>query len=366
MIPFVDLQSQYQSLKDQINPAVEAVMSKCNFVLGQQVADFEAAFAEYCGVKHCIGVASGTDALHLALVALGIGEGDEVITQANTFVATTLAISYTGATPVLVDCLPGTYNLDPAQIEAKITPKTKAIMPVHLYGQLADMDAIQALAKKHGIDVVEDACQAHGAQHGGQRAGSFGKVAGFSFYPGKNLGAYGDGGGITTNDDALAEKLRQLRNLGSPKKYYHEMLGFNSRLDTMQAAVLGVKLPHLDDWSAKRAWAASKYNEKLQGIGDVICPDLGEAGSHVFHLYVIRSKQRDALLAHLQEKGVGAGIHYPVPIHRLGLYKDMGWNPADYPNAELFAGEILSLPMFPELSEEQIDQVAAAVKSFFG
>ncbi|MDT8445872.1 MAG: DegT/DnrJ/EryC1/StrS family aminotransferase [bacterium] len=365
MIPFVDLQSQYKALKAEIDPAVTAVMTQCNFVLGQPVADFEKAFAEYCGVKHAIGVANGTEALHLALVALGIKEGDEVITVANTFVATTLAITYCGATPVLVDCLPGTYNMDPAQIEAKITPKTKAIMPVHLYGQLVDIESIMAIADQHGLPVVEDACQGHGAQKKGKKAGAWGKVAGFSFYPGKNLGAYGDGGGITTNDDALAEKIRQLRNLGSPKKYYHEMVGFNSRLDTMQAAVLGVKLPHLDAWSASRARAAAWYNEKLKGVGDIICPDLGEAGSHVFHLYVIRSKQRDALLEHLGKSGVGAGIHYPVPIHRLGLYKDMGWNPADYPNAELFAGEILSLPMFPELTEAQVDEVVAVVKSFF-
>ncbi|OGG99689.1 MAG: erythromycin biosynthesis sensory transduction protein eryC1 [Candidatus Lambdaproteobacteria bacterium RIFOXYD1_FULL_56_27] len=365
MIPFVDLQSQYKALKKEIDPAVEAVMTQCNFILGQPVAEFEKAFAAFCGAKYCVAVASGTDAMFLALKAVGVGPGDEVITVANTFVATTLAVTYNGAKPVLVDHDAKSYNLDPKLIEKKITKKTKAIVPVHLYGQLADMDAILGIAKKHGLTVVEDACQAHGAERGGKRAGSFGAAAGFSFYPGKNLGAYGDGGGITTNDEALYNQLVLLRGYGSPKKYHHEFIGYNSRLDTMQAAILKVKLAYLDGWNQARAKAAGLYNQKLKGVGDLVCPDLGDPKSHIFHLYVVRTQQREALMKHLGERGVGVGIHYPIPIFRLGAYQDQNYDPAEFPNADLFKDQILSLPMFPEITEAQINEVVGAVKDFF-
>jgi len=365
MIPFIDLQGQYQSLKEEINPAVEAVMTQCNFVLGQPVADFEAEFAAFCGVKYCVGVASGTDAMMLALKAIGIKPGDEVITVANTFVATVLAITYSGATPVLVDCDPVTYNMDTRLIEAKITAKTKAILPVHLYGQLADMEPILELAKKHNLLVVEDACQAHGAERAGKRAGSFGVTTGFSFYPGKNLGAYGDGGAVVTNDEAVYEKLKQYRNLGSPVKYQHDFIGYNSRLDTMQAAVLRIKLARLNGWNASRAKAAKLYNEKLAGIGDLQLPALGDAGAHVHHIYLVRTSQREALLQHLWGLKVGAGIHYPIPIYALGAYQDLGVSGKDFPVTEQYKDEILSLPMFPEIKEAQIDEVVEAVRAFF-
>jgi len=365
MIPFIDLQGQYQSLKEEINPQVEAVMSQCNFVLGQPVADFEADFAAFCGVKYCVGVASGTDAMMLALKAAGVGPGDEVITVANTFVATVFAITYAGATPVLVDCDPETYNMDVTQIEAKITDKTKAILPVHLYGQLADMEPILGLAKKHNLVVVEDACQGHGAERAGKRAGSFGLTAGFSFYPGKNLGAYGDGGAVVTNDEAVYNQLKQYRNLGSPVKYQHDFIGHNSRLDTMQAAVLKVKLGYMNQWNAQRAKAAALYNQKLADIGDLQTPALGDEGAHVFHIYLVRTKKREALLKHLQENKIGAGIHYPIPIYALGAYQDLGLTGKDFPISEQYKDEILSLPMFPEITEAQIDEVVSVVKSFF-
>ncbi len=365
MIPFVDLKAQYQSIKEEVQSEVIKVFEQTNFILGKPVSDFEEKFAEFCDSQFCVGVASGTDALHLALLAAGIGAGDEVITAANTFVATVLGISYTGAKPVLVDIDPKTYNMDIEKIEEKITDKTKAIIPVHLYGRPVNMDKLQAICDKHNLKIIEDACQSHGATWKGKKTGSFGIMGCFSFYPGKNLGAYGDGGAVVTSDKALYEKLRMMRNYGSPQKYYHDFIGFNSRLDTVQAAVLNVKLKFLADWGNSRFTNAKLYNEKLKGVGDIITPNIDGVDSHVFHLYVIRTKRRDELLKYLNENDVQCGIHYPVPIYALGAYKDLGAKAEDFPVTEEVSKEILSLPMFPELTEDQIDTVVNAVKNFY-
>lgn len=362
-IPFVDLRSQYRQIKDEVDPAVLAVMQRGDFILGGAVSEFEREFAEYCGVKYCIGVDSGYSALELIVRAYDIGPGDEVITAANTFIATTLAISNAGATPVLVDCDPRTCNIDVTRIEAAITPRTKAIMPVHLYGQPADMDAIMAIARRHNLFVFEDAAQAAGAHYKGRRAGSLGDAAGFSFYPGKNLGAYGDGGAVTTNDEAIAEKVRLLRNIGQKIKYHHDIKGFNRRLDTMQAAVLRVKLPYLDDWNASRRRAAATYADLLAGL-PVIVPTTADDVEHIFHLYVIRLAGRDALMDYLKEKGIATGLHYPIPIHLLPAYAELGHKRGDFPVTEAYADEIVSLPIFPELDDEKVAYVANAIREF--
>ena len=366
MIPFVDLKIQYQSIKDEVQSEVIKVFEQTKFILGQPVSDFEEKFADFCDSKFCVGVASGTDALHLALLSLDIGEGDEVITAANTFVATVLGISYTRAKPVLVDTDPKTYNMDLAKVEEKITKNTKVIVPVHLYGRPVDMDRLQAIADKHNLMIIEDACQSHGATWKGKKTGCFGQMGCFSFYPGKNLGAYGDGGAIVTQDKQLYEKLRMLRNYGSPKKYYHDFIGFNSRLDTLQAAILGVKLKFLKEWNDKRFANAELYNKKLKGTGDIIVPDLNGVESHVFHLYVIRTQKRDALLKYLQENEVQCGIHYPVPIYELGAYKNLQLTGKDFPVTDELSGQILSLPMFAELEEKQVDTVVEVIRNFFG
>ncbi|MFH1459883.1 MAG: DegT/DnrJ/EryC1/StrS family aminotransferase [Candidatus Omnitrophota bacterium] len=365
MIPFVNLKIQYESIKDEVQREVNKVFEQTNFILGEPVAKFEEKFAEFCDSKYCVGVASGTDALHLALKALDIKEDDEVITVANTFIATVLGISYSGAKPVLVDIDPKTYNMDIEKIEEKISPRTKAIIPVHLYGRPVDMDKLQAIANKHNLKIVEDACQSHGATWKGKKTGSFGIMGCFSFYPGKNLGAYGDGGAITTPDETLYNKLRMMRNYGSPKKYYHDFIGFNSRLDTVQAAILGVKLKYLKQWGDQRFANAKLYNKKLKGIGDIVVPDLEAVESHVFHLYVIRTKKRDELLRYLQENNVQCGIHYPIPIYALKAYKDLGLRGDTFPITEQVSKEILSLPMFPELTEVQIDKVVSVLKKFY-
>lgn len=362
-IPFVDLQSQYQTLKSEVDPAVLAVMQRGDFILGGAVTEFEREFAAYCGVAHCVGVDSGYSALELIIRAYDIGLGDEVITAANTFIATTLAISNAGATPVLVDCDPQTYNIDATQIEAAITARTRAIMPVHLYGQTADMDAIRAIARKHDLLVFEDAAQASGARYKGRMAGSLGDAAAFSFYPGKNLGAYGDGGAVTTNDAAIAEKIRLLRNIGQKVKYYHEVKGFNNRLDTIQAAVLRVKLPHLNDWNASRRRAAAKYAELLADLS-LVTPATADYAEHIFHLYVIRMADRDALMEELKGKGIASGLHYPIPIHLQPAYAELGYRRGDFPVTEAYAEEIVSLPIFPELDDEKVAYVAEAVRAF--
>lgn len=365
MIPFVDLKKQYDSIRREVGAGIQGVLDNANFILGEPVAQFEAEFAGFCGTGHCIGVASGTDALHLALRAIEAGDGDEVITAANTFVATVLAISYVGARPVLVDADPATFLMDLERLEAAITPRTKAIIPVHLYGRMLDMERLRTIAKRHNVAVVEDACQAHGARWRGRKAGSLGTLGCFSFYPGKNLGAYGDGGAIVMSDESLYERLKMMRNYGSSRKYHHDFIGYNSRLDSIQAAVLSAKLERLDAWNERRVRNAAMYNERLEGIGDLVLPEIGETGSHVFHLYVIRTKRRDELLAYLGDKGVQCGIHYPVPVYSLGAYSALGFSEKDFPVTEQCAGEILSLPMFAELEEEQIDTVTRRVREFY-
>jgi len=364
-VPFLDLVLQYHAIKDDVLSSMTEVMSKANFILGHQVSEFENNFASYVECQYAIGVASGLDALKLGLKVLGVSQGDQVITTANTFIASALAINAVGATPVLVDVELDTFNMDPNKLESAINAKTKAIMPVHLYGQPVNQDEIMRIAKKYDLSIVEDASQAHGAKYKGKRVGSFGDLAAFSLYPGKNLGAYGDGGIVTTNNQVLAEKLKSYRNYGSAKKYYHEVLGENSRLDTIQAAVLNVKLPQLGSWNEKRREVARVYNGKLSGIGDIITPKMAQESEHVFHLYVIRTKQRDDLAKYLNEKGIGNIIHYPIPIHLQEAYQDYSWQRGDFPNTERLANEILSLPMYPDLTLEQLDEVVTTIKTFY-
>ncbi len=359
-IPFVDLATQYRSIQSDIDAAMAAVLSRGDFILGQDVRLFEQEFAAYCGTSHCLGVASGTDALRLALQACGIGRGDEVITTAHTFIATTLAIMEAGATPVLVDCDPEYGLIDVTKIAGAITPRTKAILPVHLYGQPADMDPILEIARAHSLAVIEDACQAHGAFYKGRRCGSLGDIAAFSFYPGKNLGAYGDGGAVTTNRADLADKVTLLRNYGQRVKYEHLEKGGNSRLDTIQAAVLRVKLRHLDGWNAGRQRAAAAYDRALAGLA-VGLPKVAPWGTHVFHLYVVRTSDRAGLQQRLDAAKSQHGIHYPIPVHRQKAMAELGYAESAFPVAEALAPSILSLPMFPELNDAQIARVAAAV-----
>ncbi len=364
-IPFLDLKNQPPELRNDIRSAVDQVLADCNFILGKPVADFESAFAAYCDCKYGIGVASGLDALKLILRAMEIGPGDEVITVSHTFIATALAISSVGAAPVLVEVDPATFTMNPQAFEAAITVRTKAVMPVHLYGQTVAMEPILAIARRHGLKVIEDACQAHGACCNGRKAGSAGDAAAFSFYPGKNLGAYGDGGAVTTSDTVLADRIRTLRNYGSAKKYYHDELGENSRLDTLQAAVLGVKLNGLDQGNAARRAAAALYTEQLRGAGDIITPAVRPGSEHVFHLYVVQTGRRDALQKYLLEQGVECLIHYPVPVHLQKAYASKGWKAGAFPLTEQLAGRILSLPIFPGITGEQIEYVCNAIRAFY-
>jgi dTDP-4-amino-4,6-dideoxygalactose transaminase len=366
-VPLVDLRAQYASIRDDVNRSVQGVLDRCDFILGGAVEEFEKSFAAFVGTSRCVSVASGTDALYLALRALSVGPGDEVILPANTFIATAIAVSQCGAKPVFADVRPDSYNLDPQDAARKVTERTRVLLPVHLFGQPADMDAIMALAKKHGHTVVEDACQSHGARWRGKACGSFGAAAGFSFYPGKNLGAYGDGGAVTTSDSDLAHRLELLRTYGQEPKNVHKVKGVNSRLDTLQAAVLNVKLRHLADWTRSRVRNALLYERHLGGVREVGLPafDHGSEFSHVFHLYVIRAPRRDELARFLHDNGVACGIHYPTPIHLQGAYAELGHRRGDFPEAERAAGEILSLPMYAELTEEQIRHVADCIKRFF-
>jgi len=359
-IPLVDLRTQYHALAGEIREAIEQVMEQGDFILGKDVAAFEEEFAHFCGTKYAVGLASGTDAIQLGLMALGIQPGDEVITAPNSFIASASGISFAGARPVFADVDPTTYTLDPAAVERAVTPKTKAIVPVHLYGQPAEMDAIMAIADRFGLKVLEDACQAHGAEYKGRRVGSIGHAAAFSFYPGKNLGAYGDAGAATTNDPVVAERLRMLRNYGQRVKYQHEFLAFNSRLDTLQAAILRIKLRRLDAWNEQRRAAASVYTTTLRDAG-VQTPHVAPNRTHVFHLYVIRTRDRESLLAHLQEHGIAAGIHYPRPIHLQKPYAWLGYGPGSFPVTEQACTEVLSLPMYPEITREQIRRVCDAI-----
>src|SRR5689334_12339372 len=361
MIPMVDLKAQYQSIKSEIDAAIAHVLETSQFVLGSDVAAFEKDFARYTGAAHAIGVNSGTSALHLALLAAGIGPGDEVITVPFTFVATTAAIGYTGAKPVFADIDPVSFTMDPKQIEAAITPRTKAIMPVHLYGQPADMDPILEIARRRNLILIEDAAQAHGARYKGRPVGSIGDIGCFSFYPGKNLGAYGEGGAVVTNDPAFNRTIRMLRDWGAESKYQHVLKGYNYRLEGIQGAVLRVKLPHLDAWTKARQSHAVRYNQLLEGTG-VQTPQAMDYGEHVYHVYAIRTTQREALQKSLQEQGVQSGIHYPTPIHLLPCYSELGHRAGDFPHAEQAANEVLSLPMYPELTESQIQTVAEAVR----
>ncbi|MEZ4677484.1 MAG: DegT/DnrJ/EryC1/StrS family aminotransferase [Caldilineaceae bacterium] len=363
-IPFVDLKSQYQSIAAEVNSAIADVLENTDFILGRAVEQFEEEFADYCQADYADGVDSGYSALELIVRAYDIGPGDEVITAANTFIATVLAISNCGATPVLVDADPVTYNLDPTKLEAAITPRTRAIMPVHLYGQPADMDPIMTIARKHGLKVIEDAAQGHGGRYKGRAVGSLGDAAGFSFYPGKNLGAYGDGGAVVTNDPALADKIRLLRNLGQRVKYNHEVKGFNRRLDTIQAAVLRVKLPHLDGWNAERRRAAAAFTHDLQGL-PLIAPACPSNVEPVYHLYVIQVENRDALQQHLAAADIATGLHYPKPIHLQPAYQELGYQPGDFPVAEALAENILSLPIFPELTNDAVGYITEQIRKFF-
>lgn len=359
MIPLLDLKRQYAVLGPEIEERVCAVLRSGGYVLGRPVEAFEEAFARYCGTREAIAVNTGTSALHLALLALGIGPGDEVITVPTTFVATVAAILYAGARPVLVDVDPRTLTMDPARIEAAITPRTKAIMPVHFHGRLADMEGILAVARAHGLRVVEDAAQAHGAERGGLRAGAFGDVGCFSFYPGKNLGAAGEGGAVATNDPELAARVRQLRDWGQSERYVHTMKGFNFRMDAIQGAVLGVKLPHLDGWNAARRRVANAYEA---GLAAGLVRAAGPFGAdHVCHVYALETEDRPGLMAALAAAGVGCGIHYPVPVHLQPAYADLGYAAGSFPIAELYATRTLSLPIFPEMTDEEIGRVIAAV-----
>ena len=363
-IPFVDLKSQYRSIEHEVNAAIADVLENTDFILGRAVTKFEEEFAAYCGTDYAIGVDSGYSALELILRAYGIGPGDEVITAANTFVATVFAISTCGATPILVDADPDTYNLDPAKLEAAITPRTRAIMPVHLYGQPAEMDPIVDIAHKHGLLVFEDAAQGHGGRYKGRRVGTLGDAAAFSFYPGKNLGAYGDGGAITTNNGAIADQLRLLRNLGQREKYNHEIRGFNRRLDTIQAAVLRVKLRYLDEWNAERRRVAAAYTTALQEF-PVVTPACSSDKEAVYHLYVVQTDDREALGNHLNAANIATGLHYPKPIHLQAAYQDLGYTLGDFPVAEASAEKILSLPIFPELTNDAVSHITEHIHTFF-
>jgi dTDP-4-amino-4,6-dideoxygalactose transaminase len=358
-VPFVDLRAQHDALAPEIERAVRQVFERGDFILGAAVERFEAEFAAYIGTKHAIGVASGLDAIELALRAAGIGPGDEVITSANTFIATVLAILAVGARPVLVDADPERYTIDPAGLSAAITARTRAIVPVHLFGQPVDVDAVLAVARRHNLVVVEDAAQAHGARCNGQRAGAFGHAAAFSFYPSKNLGAYGDGGMVVTNDDRIAAMLRLLRNYGQRAKYDHAIAGISSRLDTVQAAILRVKLPHLDDWNAARRRHAAAYTERLSAR--VRTPVEAAGVEHIYHLYVIETERRDAVQQQLRARDISTGIHYPIPVHLQEACANLGYRAGDFPVTERAAERMLSLPMYPELTTMQIEYVADAI-----
>jgi len=360
-IPLVDLKRQYLSIKNEIDGAIQEVIDKSAFIMGENVQEFEDEFAKFCGVKYGVGTSSGTTALHLALVVCGIKRGDEVITVPYTFIATAEAISHTGAKVVFVDIEGRSYTMNPAKIEQAITERSRAIIPVHLFGHSADMDRIIDIAKKNNLIIIEDSCQAHGAEYRGRRVGSIGDIGCFSFYPGKNLGAYGDAGMAVTDNKVLAEKMRLLRNHGYEKKYYHKIEGYNYRLDAIQAAILRVKLKHLDEWTEKRRRNAKLYNQLLKG-SKVKTPLEMEYVKHVYHLYVIRADNRDKLNLRLKENDIGATIHYPLPLHLQEAYKNLGYKKGDFPISETCSAELLSLPMFPELTEDEIKKIVEVIK----
>jgi len=362
VIPLVDLKAQYRALKPEIDQAIQRVLDNAQFILGPAVSSFEQDFAAFCHSADAIGVNSGTSALHLALLAAGVRPGDEVITVPFTFVATVAAIEYAQARPVFVDIEPTYFTMDPAKIERAVTPRTKAIVPVHLYGQPADMDAIRDVADRHRLIVIEDACQSHGSEYKGRRCGSMGLLGCFSFYPGKNLGAYGEGGAIVTSDPALATKVRLLRSWGEEVRYEHKHRGFNYRMDGVQGAVLGVKLKYLEAWTEARRSHAAEYTRRLNGTA-ASAPTERPASRHVYHQYVVRVPERDAWRAALTEAGVQTGVHYPIPVHLQPAYADLGYSSGDFPIAEQAAAEVLSLPMFPEMTDQQIESIATVLRA---
>ena len=364
-IPFLHFPATHMPIKKEMMEAFESVFDSSWFILGQQVNAFEKAYAHFNKVEHCIGVSNGLDALHLALKSLHIGPGDEVIVPSNTFIATVLAVSYVGATPVFVEPDRNTYNIDPQKLEEKITPNTKAIMPVHLYGQACEMDEIMSIASKHGLYVIEDNAQSQGATYNGKITGSFGNINATSFYPGKNLGALGDAGGITTNDATLAEKARTLSNYGTKVKYVNDDIGFNMRMDEMQAAFLQVKLAHLNNWIEQRRQIAKWYDEYLSEINQIILPYTHPSATHTYHLYVIRTERRDELQKHLTSLNIGTLIHYPIPPHLQNAYADLGFGKGSFPIAEEIADTCISLPIWPGMTEEQVAYVSQGIKSFF-
>ena len=364
-VPYLDLKAQYQTIKPEIDAAIARVLDSCQFVLGSEVAGFEQDFAAHSGTAECIALNSGTSALHLALLAAGVGPGDEVITVPFTFVASVAAVLYAGAKPVLVDIDPRSFTIDPAAIEAAITSRTKAILPVHLYGQSADMDPIMEVARRHGVVVIEDAAQAHGAKYKGRSAGSIGDMACFSFYPGKNLGAYGEGGAATTSNAAYARTIRMLRDWGQDRKYHHMLRGYNYRMEGFQGAILRVKLRHLDKWTEARRAVVRQYNELLADC-DVETPQEMAWGRHVYHVYTLRSDDRDGLQAALTAEGIQTGIHYPVPVHLQPAYADLGYGPGAFPHAERAAKQVFSLPLYPELSSQAVVHVAEVVRKSVG
>jgi dTDP-4-amino-4,6-dideoxygalactose transaminase len=363
MIPFLELKSTYLELKPELDAAIATVLESGYYILGPQLEAFEAEFAASHGVRYCVGLSNGLDALHLGLLALGVGPGDEVIVPSNTYIATWLAVTYTGATPVPVEPVESTYNLDSARLEVAITPRTKVILPVHLYGQAADMDPIMAIARRHNLRVLEDAAQAHGASYNGRYVGGLGDIAAWSFYPGKNLGAFGDAGAITTNDAALADKVRVLRNYGSRIKYINEVTGYNARLDELQAAILRVKLKKLAEWNERRREIAQLYLENLQGL-DLLLPGVPANNTPVWHLFVIRHPRRDDLQKYLSQAGIGTLIHYPIPPHLQQAYANLNLKEGSLPISEAIHREVLSLPMFPHLSLDQVQQVIAALRRY--
>jgi dTDP-4-amino-4,6-dideoxygalactose transaminase len=363
-IPYLDLMAQMRPLRQEIDAAIARTLDNCSFCLGPDVAQFEKDFARYCEAQHCIAFNSGTSALHIALKLLDIGPGDEVITTPATFVATSWAISYVGAKPVYVDTDDATFNLDPKNVERAITPRTKAIMPVHLYGHPVDLDPLLAICRERKLALVEDAAQAHGARYKSKVIGTFGKVAGFSFYPGKNLGAYGEGGALLTNDPAYAARARALREHGSTQRYYHDEVGFNYRMEGIQGAVLGIKLKHLDNWTRERRRVAHRYNELLADT-PLQLPREADYAQSAWHLYVVRHPRRDELKKHLEANHVGCALHYPLPLHLQKCYAYLGHKPGSFPFAEKAARECLSLPIFPELTDAQIQRVVEVIKGFF-
>jgi dTDP-4-amino-4,6-dideoxygalactose transaminase len=375
-IPFLDLKAQYKLIKDEITPAIQNVLDNTAYVLGRSVFDFEKEFAEAHDVKYCHGLSSGTDGNHIALWALGIGPGDEVIIPANTFIATAWGATLCGAKPVFVDCHPESYNIDPAKVEAAITSKTKAIVAVHLYGQPADMDPLKKIADKHNIFLVEDCAQAHLAEYNEKKIGGLSEIGSFSFYPGKNLGAYGEGGAVITNNEKLAQKMKMLRDHGAEEKYHHSIYGHNYRMDGIQGAVLGVKLKHLHDWTNGRRRVAQKYNELLADIEGLILPKEMEYAKHVYHLFVVQVKssrglsvetqnKRDEFQKYLSENGISTGLHYPIPLHLQKCFAHLGYKKGDFPVTEALADQGISLPMFPELTDEQLNYISEKIHEFF-